>query len=362
MIPNPQLNTPEELGVEEITSEDRAYRGSRFAEVRDAIFANPYRSVWRGESDLPRHEVTLMRFLKGILPFSGPNVFRKAVERTVDSSADLRWGKDGTGFLRLIHPNGICLTGLWEITEPNPYSGYFKKGSKALAVGRYSTCCTETRRGHSRSLSLVGKLYPTTDPEHAEPLRTASFFTQQDLGGDFTEYVNDVETRNAPDVRAWRRGLGLPILLLEGQVFGSVDREATVRQLYEIAELGKGEDEPTRTPKYMRLKIAEGHSKSDYSDFRDEIMAFIYDKGDPNPKRKLVFNIDVTDEASERGPDFFKTRTFSNWNHLGILTFTAAVASVNGDRVIHFHHPTWRADPNNPSTATRQNEKKIFAR
>ena len=287
MIPSPQLNTPEELGAEEITSEDRAYRGSRFAEVRDAIFANPYRSVWRGESDLPRHEVTLMRFLKGILPFSGPNVFRKAVERTVDSSADLRWGKDGTGFLRLIHPNGICLTGLWEITEPNPYSGYFKNGSKALAVGRYSTCCTETRRGHSRSLSLVGKLYPTTDPEHPEPLRTASFFTQQDLGGDFTEYVNDVETRNAPDVRAWRRGLGLPILLLEGQVFGSVDREATVRQLYEIAELGKREDEPTRTPKYMRLKIAEGHPKSDYSDFRDEIMAFIYDEGIPTPSGSL---------------------------------------------------------------------------
>jgi len=44
------------------------------------------------------------------------------------------------------------------------------------------------------------------------------------------------------------------------------------------------------------------------------------------------------------------------------LTFTAAVASINGDRVIHFHHPTWRADPNDPSTATRQNEKKIFAR
>jgi hypothetical protein len=141
-----------------------------------------------------------------------------------------------------------------------------------------------------------------------------------------------------------------------------VDRQPTVRQLYEIAELGKPGDEPTRTPKYMRLKTAEAHPRSDYSDFRDEIMAFIYDKGDPNPKRKLVFNIDVTDEASESGPDFFKTRTFSNWNRVGILTFTAAVASVNGDRVIHFHHPTWRSDPNDPSTATRQNEKKIFAR
>jgi hypothetical protein len=356
---NRQLNASEELGTEEITSEDRSYQGSRFADVRDAIFANPYQKVWRGDSPMPRYEVRLAQFLKGILPFAGPYIFRKAVERAVDSHADLRWGKDDAGFLRLLHPNGVCLTGFWEITEPNRYSGYFRKGSKALAIGRYSTCCTETRRGYSRSLALVGKLYPTMDPEHLEPLRTANFITQQDLGGDFTKYLNDVETRNAPDVRAWRRGLGFPILAIEGRVFGSVDKEATIRQLYEVAELGKRDDEPTRTPKYLRLKIAAGHQKSDYPDFRDEIMAFFYDSGDPNPKRRLVFDIDVTDEASERGPEFFKVRTFSKWSHIGALTFTAAVASVNGDRVIHFHHPTWRADPDDPSTATRQNEKVV---
>ncbi len=361
MIPNSPV-MPENFGTEEITAEDRAYRGSRFADVRDAIFDNPYVKVWRGEPDtMPRHEVPFTKFLTGIPPLAGPYVFRKAVERTVDSHADLRWGKDGTGFLRFIHANGICLTGLWEIAEPNPYSGYFRKGSKALCVGRYSSA-SETRRGHTRSLALVGKLYPSADPEHPEPLRTASFFTQQDLGGDFTPSLNDVETRNAPDVRAWRRGLDFPILGLEAQVFGSVDREPTIRQLYEIAELGKPADEPTRTPKYMRLKIAEGHRKSDHIDFRDEIMAFIYDKGDPVAKRTLTFNIDVTDEGSERGPDFFKTRTFSNWRHVGRLTFAAAVASINGDRVLHFHHPTWRTDPNDPSTATRQNEKKVSAR
>ena len=280
MIPNSPV-MPENFGTEEITAEDRAYRGSRFADVRDAIFDNPYVKVWRGEPDtMPRHEVPFTKFLTGIPPLAGPYVFRKAVERTVNSHADLRWGKDGTGFLRFIHANGICLTGLWEIAEPNPYSGYFRKGSKALCVGRYSSA-SETRRGHTRSLALVGKLYPSADPEHPEPLRTASFFTQQDLGGDFTPSLNDVETRNAPDVRAWRRGLDFPILGLEAQVFGSVDREPTIRQLYEIAELGKPADEPTRTPKYMRLKIAEGHRKSDHIDFRDEIMAFIYDKGDP---------------------------------------------------------------------------------
>jgi hypothetical protein len=33
-------------------------------------------------------------------------------------------------------------------------------------------------------------------------------------------------------------------------------------------------------------------------------------------------------------------------------------ASVNGDLVIHFHHPTWRADRNDPSTVPRLNIRK----
>src|SRR5262249_12124210 len=55
---------------------------------------------------------------------------------------------DRKGFRRLVQPNGICLTGLWQITEDIGYSGYFRNGSRALIVGRYSTCCRETRRGH----------------------------------------------------------------------------------------------------------------------------------------------------------------------------------------------------------------------
>jgi hypothetical protein len=94
-------------------------------------------------------------------------------------------------------------------------------------------------------------------------------------------------------------------------------------------------------------------------DFRDEIMAQIFDKGDPQPKRSLVFRIQVTDEGSTEGPAFFQRRTFSNWRSIGTLTFGNAVASYNGDFVIHFHHPTWRSDRNDPATATRVNERKV---
>jgi hypothetical protein len=341
---------PGYFGTEQFTDEDRAYKGSRFSEVRDALFANPYQKVWGGEGEppLPAYEITLLSVLRGILPFGRPYFFRQAVERTVDSHADLRWGADRKGFRRLIHPNGVCLTGLWEITEETEYSGYFRKGSRALIIGRYSTCCTETRRGHTRSLSLVGKLYPTTDPNHTEPLRTASFFTQEDLGGERTNYINDAEFRNAPDTHSWRRGAGVPILLVEGALFLRFDKEPAHRQLYQLAELGKANDELTRTPQFMRLRVApeQPRIEGEALDFRDEIMAQIFDKGDPLPKRTLTFHIEVTDEGSTRGIPLFQRRTFKNWRHIGKITFDNAVASYNGDFVIHFNHPTWRDDRN----------------
>ena len=351
------------FGTEQVTEEDRAYQGSRFSEVRDAIFANPYQKIWggAGEPPLPIYDVNLPGVLRGILPFGQPHFFRQAVARAVDARSDLRWGVDRKGFRRIIHPNGICLTGLWEISEQTPYSGYFQEGSRALAVGRYSTCCKETRRGHERSLSLVGKLFPTTDPSHSEPLRTANFITQEDIGGDRTDYINDAELRNAPNTTSWRRGFGVPVLLVEAIFFGKIDKEPTQRQLYQIAELGKPDGEPTRAPAFMRLLVdpAQPRIAGEALDFRDEIMAQIFDRGDPVAKRTLTFHIEVTDDGATRGPNFLQRRSFANWKRIGRLTFDNAVASYNGDFIIHFTHPTWRGDRNDPSTATRVNERKV---
>ena len=345
-----------DYGTEAITDQDRAYNGSRFAEVRDAIFANPYREP------LPTYEVTLRSVLKGVLSFGKRYIFKLAVARTVDSHADLRWGTDGKGFRRLLHPNGVCLTGRWQITEETEYSGYFRKGSEALLIGRYSTCCTETKRGHTRSLALVGKLFPTTDANHTQLLRTASFFTQQDIGGENTDYINDAELRNAPDVHALRRARGTPILLITGLVFQKVDKEPAQRQLYQIAELGKPDNEPTRSPRFMRLLVASDQPRIEGNglDFRDEVMAQIYDRGDGTPKRTLRFDIEVTDEGSTRGK-ISQTVSFSNWRRIGRLTFDTAVVSYNGDFVLHFNHPTWRDDRNDPATATRVNEQKAHS-
>lgn len=348
-----QTIDPRYFGPEAYFEEDRDYSGSSFSEVREAIFANPYCSVWGapGEPPLPVHKVTLWPLLKGILPFGRPGRFLSASRRTVDSRADLRWGPERKGYRRLLHPNAVCLTGRWEMTEDNPYSGYFANGARGLIIGRYSTCCTECRRGRTRSLSLVGKIYPTLDRDHAEPLMPASFFTQQDLGGENTPYINDAVTRNAPDTRAWRRGLGVPILLTTGLVFMGADKFPSIRQVYEIAELGKTGGE-TRAPEFMRLKVAADQPRIEGEDldFRDEVMAQIYDRGDPEPKRELVFDVEVSDTGTTRGLPVFERRAITDWRRVGRIVFTEAVVSYNGDFVIHFHHPAWRENRNDRNT------------
>jgi hypothetical protein len=346
------------LGMQGVTAEDKpVFAGSRFSVVRDAIFANPYQKVWgaSGNAPLERFPVTFMPLLKGMLPGGKAWHFLAAAKRVLASDADLRWGPDGKGFRRMLHANAVCMTGVWEVTADTPYTGYFRKGSRGLLIVRYSTCCTETRRGNTRSLSMIGRIYPTTDPDHAEPLPTASFITQEDIGGENTPYINDALLRNAPNTTATRRGSGMPILLLTGLVLNIAEKQPTIRQVYQIAELGKPPSEPTRAPEFMQLTVAPGQPviPGDDLDFRDEIMAHIYDPGDPAPKRKLVFNIETSDTGTTHGLPIKERRDITNWKTIGTMTFDAAVVSVNGDRVFHVNHPAWREDRNDPATVVK---------
>jgi hypothetical protein len=351
---------PKNLGPEGITPKDREYRGSRFSEIWTALLANRYYQTWGtpGDTRLPVYEVTLGSVLRGLFPWPKEWRFQQAADRTIDSQADLRWGSDGKGFRRIVHPNGVCLKGIWKIDEApegTPYTGYFQRGKEGLVIARYSTCCTECRRGRYRSLALVGKLYPTKDPNDATLSRPANFFLQEDIGGAKSNYINDAELRNAPDTSPWRRGKGLPILLITGLVLFRADKQPTFRQTYTIAELDKPDDEPTRAPEFMRLRVVDSQPRVEGVDldFREEILAQIYDKGDPHPKRKLIFNIEVSDEGESRGI-LFPHRTIRNWKRVGQIVFEEAAASYNGDFVIHFHHPAWRNDRNDPGTLARR--------
>jgi hypothetical protein len=346
------------VGMQGFGADDKdVVAGSRFSVVRDAVFANPYQKVWgaAGNAPLERFPVTYSPLVRGMLPGGEPWQFLSAARRVLASDTDLRWGSDGKGYQRMLHANGICMTGLWEITADTPYTGYFHQGSRGLIISRYSTCCGETRRGNMRSLSMIGRIYPTTDPNHAEPLPTASFITQEDIGGEMTPNINGAKLRNAPNTTVSRRGSGMPILLLSGLVFNIAEKRPTIRQVYQIAELGKPAGEPTRAPEFMQLTVAPGQPVIPGSDldFRDEIMAHIYDPGDPVPKRKLVFDIETSDTGTTHGLPIRERRDITNWKKIGTMTFDAAVVSFNGDHVFHVNHPAWREDRNDPRTVVK---------
>ena len=165
------------FGAESFDEEDSAYNGSRFAEVRDALFANPNKEVWGRRPTAFAH---LRRYTlagpRGVWSFGKHYLFEQAVAPAVDSHADLRWSPDRKGFRRLLHPNGVCLTGRWRNHRGDRVFRLPPKGQRGLLVGRYSTCCSETD-GHTRSLALVGELFPTVDVNHPQLLRTAHFVT-----------------------------------------------------------------------------------------------------------------------------------------------------------------------------------------
>jgi hypothetical protein len=172
--------------------------------------------------------------------------------------------------------------------------------------------------------------------------------------------------RNTPDVTPWRRSAGVPTFLLTAIVLIRADKKITERQLYPIAELGKPQDEPTRAPEYMRLVVHPDQPRIGGvdTDFRDEILGQIYGRpnprkaGDeeniPTPKRTLIFNIEVSDQGRSCGL-FLKRVTVEKWKQIGRIVFEEAVASYNGDFVIHFAHPPWRNDRNDPNSLARPN-------
>lgn len=348
---------PAYQGSQAFSADDAAYAGETFADVRAAVIERTrYYGVWPGPGlvKFPNYPLRLLDLVRRVLwPNRYP--FGLAAARTVDSRTDLRWGRDGKGVRRLLHPNGICLTGEWQITAAETgYTGYFAPGSRGLVIGRYSLS-GEPFRGRQRSLSLVGKVYPTLDPNDSRKLIPAAFITQEDFGGSGVANFYDAELRNAPDTHAWRRGpTVLAMLAVIGILFRRTDTNPTFRQLYEIAELDKPADQPTRAPEFMRLLVEGGRPvPGDTLDFRDEVLAQMYDPGVEKPQRELVFRIETSDEGYTRGPLFYQRRFVRNWKPIGRIVFREAAASYNGDFVIHFHHPAWRTDRNDPSTAVR---------
>jgi len=230
-------------------------------------------------------------------------------------------------FNKLAHPNGICLSGVWNINKENPFSGQFKKGSNSLVIARASSAMDNTKRGENRAFGMALKLFGTTNKQKVLTQTTANFFVIDDLGGTDAPYYTDVAMTNEPDVSFTTTIFSsLAYGIKVASAFSNADKNSGIRQLYEVSHLGE-KSHRVITPKWIKIQAQKGQTTLEVDDFRDEFKNL--------EKKNLVFDISV----ASREIDGKKV-----WKQIGTVTFDKSVVSTSCDHRLHFHHPIWRDD------------------
>jgi hypothetical protein len=289
-----------------VGNEDVPYTGSTFGKVWSEVASTPY-------ADLTHETIEVSDFFR-----AGRNILRDAALRTVDKRHDLL-----PRFDKLLHPNGICLRGTWNITESSPYTGYFEQGRRGLLIARASVALSDTTRGTYRGFGLAGKLYPTEDPAHTEPLQTANFFAIDDLGGTKTDHFLDAPLTNEPKLSVRPETIKIAAIIpFIIAAFNAADTKPLHRPVYPIAELGMADPSQAHTPQYMMVQGAPGQ-RVDAADFRDEL--HVADYGG-------AIQLDISVAAD----------TAKIWQKIGFIEFTEEIASDSCDHRLHFSHPKQR--------------------
>ncbi len=260
---------------------------------------------------LPQYKVSVANFFS-----MGINQLIKDSHRTIAEDADFLPRVE-----KLVHSNGICFSGQWNITEPNEYSGYFSEGSQGLFIGRASTALSATKRGNPRAFGFAGKLFASNDPTDATP--TANFFTIDVLSGAQRARFMDVQMTNQPPLGFQFNALYIG--LFASAAFASADNNPGFRPLYPIAELGLNAGEEAKWPRYMMLQTDPEITRNDEEDFRDELDFA------QNGLTKLRLQILVNEDSVNRDDN--------GWQQIGYIDLNESVVSYGCDRQLHFSHP-----------------------
>jgi hypothetical protein len=299
------------------TAADEGYVGSLFSETWQTVQESPYET-------LPQTKVTFGSFFA-----DGVNLLKKSSERTLNTQNDTI-----PYFRKLLHPNGICLAGTWNITEPTPYTGYFRQGSQGLIILRASAALSQIHRGEKRSFGIAGKIYPTNDPNHEQPLKTANFFVIDNLAGTYTQnFLDSPMTNDITSIAFGFENLGQTgILGAAATAFAAAEKKLnnllTVRQLYQISELGEENPAAAVTPLWIKIVGSPG-PRNLHQDFRDDLR-LAANNG------TVFFDIYV---SSEGILGFDKL-----WTKIGYIAADQEAASEGCDHRLHFQHPKWRSD------------------
>lgn len=298
-----------------------ALADSRFNDVQAVVFGMPKTAespVEQAElavyaaGQLPQYPVTASRMVVG-----GVNLLRRDAERTLRDTVDFYPRLE-----KLVHANGICLAGRWQIDSATPYTGYFKQGAEGLWLGRASVSLSETKRGQPRGFAMAGKLFPTLDPTKTVP--TASFFLADVLSGTQREHYLQTAMTNQPKIGF--RFAAIPLMFQVSRAFSGLDKQAGYRPVDNIAALGEPvAGSAIRAPKFLMLRPSPNNPLNDAVDFRDELNL------SKAHAPAWQWQIWVSDQAS--------SPTDEGWQKIGQITANQSIVSYGCDRQLHFAHP-----------------------
>ena len=293
------------------------YEGSHVNEVWNIVEEKPY-------SELSEVKVNMKRLKKW-----GKSKLAQSANRTINNRNDTL-----DYFEKLVHANGSCLLGTWNIDKENEYSGYFEKGSNGIIISRASVALSHAMKGKKRSFGLAGKIYPTTDLFHSQKLETANFFTMDDLGGTKAPSFFGEEFTNELKVSVSIGSIFLiRVAAFVSKVFKKIDSNPGLRQLWQISNLGLEEGLESSTPMWMKLSTSQSmESLSSAKDFREELIQNL------RSNSVLSFDIEVAGKMNQ-GSEQKK-----NFKKIGTITYKEVVNSEGCDHRLHFNHPKLRSD------------------
>lgn len=295
-----------------------AYEGSTFQEISDLISDRNFVPASVDEKE----EFAVYQAEK--LPQYGMNmasVFGKGRDLGRDARRTVSERHDSYPRLeKLLHPNGVCVSGKWTMTEENSYSGHFRKGTNALFVGRVSVAMEKTTSKHDRGFGFAGKIFPTMNPDERVP--TTNFFMVDILMGEHTPRFLETAVTNEPET-------GFNIMLIRlgvkiANVLKVADKSPMFRPVTPIAKLG--ETGVVKSPKWMRVTSAAGMILNDETDFRREVQKAVKDNS------VLKLKVEVSDTTKNRSKS-------EGWKHIGFIELDQARVSYGCDRQLHFAHP-----------------------
>lgn len=299
------------------------------AQAREVSF-NEILNILGNENHQPatlREETELGVYLRGELPhYPVPSFFEfvwKGAKKSLERDAKRTINDDANYYdylPKMLHPNGICIAGTWEITEPSNYSGQFKTGAKSLFIGRISATAENVERGNDRGFGFAGTIFPTLDEN--EKVKVANFFTVDVALGANTDRYLETRTTNQPET-----GLALTRIARGLQIVGaleSADEDPGFRPITQIAKLG--ETNAVNSPKWMRISAARETIKNDQKDFRNEVIQAFRDNNG------LEFDVDISVSTKERNQN-------DGWSHAGKIQISKVVVGYGCDRRLHFPHP-----------------------